>query len=86
MEEWKDAPGFEGFYQVSNEGHFRSVDRTVIMKTKNGKDKPTHFKSRLLKKYIENAKRSNIKRIRRAWRITKKLSTSRNIIYRRMDM
>lgn len=34
MEEWKDAPGFEGFYQVSNEGHFRSVDRTVIMKTK----------------------------------------------------
>ena len=62
MEEWKDAPGFEGFYQVSNEGHFRSVDRTVIVKTKNGKDKPTHFRSRLLKEYIENGKRSNIKR------------------------
>lgn len=28
-EEWKDIQGFEGFYQVSNLGHIRSVDRFV---------------------------------------------------------
>ena len=25
MEEWKDCKGFEGFYQVSNEGRVRSM-------------------------------------------------------------
>ena len=34
-EEWKDIQGFEGFYQVSNLGHIRSVDRFV--KKHNGK-------------------------------------------------
>ena len=29
MEIWKDVVGFEGFYQVSNEGRIRSIDRTV---------------------------------------------------------
>ena len=27
MEEWKDIPGYEGFYQVSSYGRVRSVDR-----------------------------------------------------------
>lgn len=27
MEEWKDVPGYEGFYQVSNLGSVRSLDR-----------------------------------------------------------
>lgn len=26
---WKDIPGYEGFYQVSNEGYVRSLDRTI---------------------------------------------------------
>ena len=29
MEIWKDVVGFEGFYQVSNKGKVRSVDRKV---------------------------------------------------------
>lgn len=29
MEEWRDIPGWEGMYQVSNQGRVRSVDRTV---------------------------------------------------------
>ncbi|AFD06837.1 NUMOD4 domain-containing protein [Solitalea canadensis] len=28
-EVWKDIPGFEGFYQVSNQGRVKSLDRTV---------------------------------------------------------
>jgi len=29
MEKWKDIPGYEGFYQVSNMGNIKSVDRRV---------------------------------------------------------
>lgn len=29
MEVWKDVVGYEGFYQVSNEGNVRSVERIV---------------------------------------------------------
>lgn len=61
METWKDAKGFEGWYQVSDLGRFRAVDRMVIMKTKNGLDRPTHFKQKLLKIYIMNGRKSNIK-------------------------
>lgn len=30
-EEWKDIPGYEGFYQVSNRGRVRSVTHTILM-------------------------------------------------------
>lgn len=29
-EEWRDIPDWEGFYQVSNKGRVRSLDRTVV--------------------------------------------------------
>lgn len=29
MTEWRDVPGWEGFYQVSNDGRVQSVDRSV---------------------------------------------------------
>jgi hypothetical protein len=29
MEQWKDIPGLEGFYQASTEGRIRSIDRIV---------------------------------------------------------
>ena len=28
--EWRDVPGYEGYYQVSNNGNVRSVDRKII--------------------------------------------------------
>lgn len=32
MEVWKDIQGYEGYYQVSNEGRVRSLERTLIRK------------------------------------------------------
>lgn len=29
-EEWRDIPNWEGYYQVSNQGRARSVERTVV--------------------------------------------------------
>lgn len=38
MEEiWKDIPGFEGFYQVSNLGRVKSIDRRVKSGKENGR-------------------------------------------------
>lgn len=28
-EKWKDIPGYEGYYQISNEGRVKSIERTV---------------------------------------------------------
>ena len=41
MEEWKDIKGYEGLYQVSNEGRVKSLSRTIIKsdKTINTKEK-----------------------------------------------
>ncbi len=30
MEEWKDIKGYEGLYQVSNEGRVKSLDHTIV--------------------------------------------------------
>ena len=32
IEIWRDIPGYEGLYQVSNLGNVKSVSRTVIRK------------------------------------------------------
>ena len=29
MEIWKDIPNYEGYYQVSNLGNVRSIDRVI---------------------------------------------------------
>lgn len=39
-EEWRDVPGYEGLYEVSNLGEIRSLDRMVTMK--NGVTRITH--------------------------------------------
>lgn len=45
MEQWKDIPGWEGFYQASNAGRVRSIDR-VITHARWGN---TKYKGRILK-------------------------------------
>ena len=43
-EEWKDVIGFEGYYQVSNMGHVRSIDRVKCDGIRmNGRIKKTHY-------------------------------------------
>lgn len=37
MEEWKDIKGYEGLYQVSNEGRIKSVRNDIIMSQKTDK-------------------------------------------------
>lgn len=45
MEEWRAIPGYEGYYEVSNLGNVRSLDRVLVYK--NGV--ATRTKGRLLK-------------------------------------
>lgn len=45
MEEWRDIEGFEGLYQVSNEGRVKSLERTIIRS--NGA--PFYVRERFLK-------------------------------------
>lgn len=48
---WKPIAGFEGFYEVSNMGRVRSLDRTVYFK--NGKTK-RDYKGQILKQKYHN--------------------------------
>ena len=50
---WKPVVGFEGYYEVSNRGRVRSLDRTVVMK--DGKKRFTRGK--MLKPVVYNGKR-----------------------------
>ena len=44
-EEWKPVVGWEGFYEVSDHGHVRSVDRTIVDKA----GRTQRYKGRALK-------------------------------------
>lgn len=50
MEEWRDIKGYEGLYQISNEGRVKSLSR--IIKYKDGRDRPT--KEKILKQTKDN--------------------------------
>jgi len=52
MEIWKDVCGFENFYQVSNKGRVKSLDRTVV--NKNGV--VSRLKGSVLKAQISGSK------------------------------
>ncbi len=47
---WKDAPGWEGFYQVSDAGNVRSLDRTIKRLSKGGNLCESVIKGKLLRK------------------------------------
>ena len=49
-EEWRDIKGFEGYYQVSNLGQIRSVDRKIYQ-SHNQKD--SNYKSKLRKPTVD---------------------------------
>ena len=43
---WKEIEGFEGFYEISNLGRVRSLDRIVYFKNNKGK---REYKGKILK-------------------------------------
>ena len=45
---WKDIPGFEGYYQVSNTGKVRSMDRNHIVSTRYGGTTSRRDKGRVI--------------------------------------
>lgn len=52
MEEWRDIEGFEGYYQVSDMGRVRSVDRVLYVKADwRKKGFYRKFKGKILKLY-----------------------------------
>ena len=51
MEQWRDIKGYEGLYQVSNEGRVKSVERDMI-KTYNGVEYKCHRKEAIKKPHI----------------------------------
>ena len=51
MEEWKDVVGFEGYYQISNLGNIRGLDRKV--KSSRSKSGFRTVKSRKIKTHID---------------------------------
>ncbi len=55
-EQWKDIPDFEGYYQVSDLGRVRCVDRTVIYKD----GRVCYFKSKIMKQGINKKGYRNI--------------------------
>ena len=52
MEEWRAIPGYEGYYEVSDEGRVRSVDRVII----DSLDRRRRLKSKVLQVTLNDAK------------------------------
>ena len=51
IEIWKDIQGYEGFYQVSNLGRIRSLDRTIT----DSIGRKRLYKGRILKQMIDGS-------------------------------
>lgn len=51
IEIWKDIQGYEGFYQVSNPGRIRSLDRTIT----DSIGRKRLYKGRILKPMIDGS-------------------------------
>ena len=56
MEVWKDIPGYEGLYQVSNLGRVRSLDRVTTQKNRWGSETLVTRRGRVLRP-AQNRKR-----------------------------
>lgn len=54
MEEWKDIPGYDEYYQASNFGRIRSKDR-IIKRTRNLKKHEYYREGRTLKPHVEGS-------------------------------
>lgn len=81
MEVWKPIKNYEGYYEVSNLGNVRSVERIVILKDKCGNDRPCTFKSKELRQSVESKERHNWKP-RKYVRLSKEGKVKRFYVHR----
>jgi hypothetical protein len=51
MEQWKSVVGYEDYYEVSDAGRVRSIDRLGLDRTR---DKPRKLKGRSISAYVNN--------------------------------
>lgn len=51
VEAWKPVVGWEGFYEVSDHGRVRSLDRTIY-RERNGRCDPVIYKGRMIKPHL----------------------------------
>lgn len=79
MEIWKDVKGYEGFYQVSNKGRVRSLERYIV--DKNGHKR--FVKERFLKPYERDYKKGNMQN-RRYVALSKNGKNKNALLYRLM--
>lgn len=54
-ERWKDIRGYEGLYQISNNGEVKSLGRQITLFGKGPKSRVMYRKDRILKNGIDNA-------------------------------
>ena len=52
---WRDILNYEEYYQASNYGRIRSLDRIIYMKHRNGKIATHHFKGKILSTRTNNS-------------------------------
>lgn len=64
MARWAAIPGFEGYYEVSDDGKVRSLERTIIR----GDGKPIPIKSRMLKQTVSNAGYARVSMCKDGWK------------------
>lgn len=56
LEEWRPVVGYEGFYEVSNLGRVRGVDRVLMVPNRWGSIGPRRWPGRLLKQTVDRGK------------------------------
>ena len=54
IEEWRDIPGYEGLYQVSNLGKIRSLDRYIKRRNKNGTLSDYPVRGKIITQFIND--------------------------------
>lgn len=54
QEVWKDIKGYEGLYQISTLGQYRSCDRYILCKNRWGQSMYVFHKGKCMKQYVNN--------------------------------
>ena len=68
-EQWLPVVGWKGFYEVSDLGRVRSVDRTIMRRNRWGQIRPVRFTGKLLTQRPDHEGRLRVRQARRQRRV-----------------